>query len=88
MTKYSIVYKESCIASGVCGVASPDIYHYDDNGIAFAALNDKEGIVEIPDILINDMKDAFKGCPTYSIKVEDEPFNGNPNNRKILNFYN
>jgi ferredoxin len=35
-----------------------------------------EGTVEIPDVLFDDMLDAFEGCPTDSIKVSDEPFNG------------
>ena len=67
MAKYTIVDKETCIACGACGAAAPDIYDYDD-----------EGIVEIPDVLIDDMMDAFEGCPTDSIKVADEPFEGNP----------
>ena len=28
--------------------------------------------IEIPDVLIDDMMDAFEGCPTDSIKVADE----------------
>ena len=37
-----------------------------------------QGIAEIPDVLIDDMMDAFEGCPTDSIKVADEAFDGNP----------
>ena len=77
MAKYTIVDKETCIACGACGAAAPDIYDYDDEGIAFVTLDDNEGIVEIPDVLIDDMMDAFEGCPTDSIKVADEPFDGN-----------
>lgn len=53
-----------------------DIYDYDDEGIAFVTLDDNQGIVEIPDVLIEDMMDAFEGCPTDSIKVADESFDG------------
>ena len=56
--------------------AAPDIYDYDDEGIAFVTLDDNQGIVEIPDVLIEDMMDAFEGCPTDSIKVADESFDG------------
>ena len=35
MAKYTIVDKETCIACGACGAAAPDIYDYDDEGIAF-----------------------------------------------------
>ena len=75
MAKYTIVDKDTCIACGACGVFT-DIYDYDDEGIAFVTLDDNQGIVEIPDVLIEDMMDAFEGCPTDSIKVADESFDG------------
>ena len=74
MAKYTIVDKDTCIAW--CFVARTDIYDYDDEGIAFVTLDDNQGIVEIPDVLIEDMMDAFEGCPTDSIKVADESFDG------------
>jgi ferredoxin len=79
MPKYTIVDKETCIACGACGAAAPDIYDYDEDGIAYVTLDDNQGIVEVPEILIDDMMDAFEGCPTESIKVADEPFDGDPN---------
>lgn len=39
-------------------------------------LDDNEGTVEVPEVLLDDMLDAFEGCPTDSIKVADEPFEG------------
>ncbi len=77
MAKYTIVDKETCIACGACGAAAPDIYDYDDEGIAFVTLDDNQGIVEIPEVLVDDMMDAFEGCPTDSIKVAEESFDGN-----------
>ncbi|MDU1925204.1 MAG: ferredoxin [Staphylococcus epidermidis] len=56
MAKYTIVDMDTCIACGACGAAAPDIYDYDDEGIAYV--------------------DALEGCPTDSIKIEDEPFDG------------
>lgn len=79
MAKYSAVDKDTCIACGACGAAAPDIFDYDDDGIAFNTLDDNQGIVEIPEILHDDMQDAFEGCPTESIKIAEEPFDGNPN---------
>jgi ferredoxin len=76
MAKYTIVDKETCIACGACGAAAPDIYDYDDEGIAFVTLDDNQGIVEIPDVLHEDMQDALDGCPTDSIKIAEEPFDG------------
>ncbi len=77
MAKYTIVDQETCIACGACGATAPDIYDYNDEGIAFVSLDDNQGIVEIPDILVDDMMDAKDGCPTDSIKVADESFDGN-----------
>ena len=34
MAKYTIVDKETCIACGACGAAAPDIFDYDDEGLA------------------------------------------------------
>ncbi|MBP3950546.1 ferredoxin [Bacillus suaedae] len=76
MAKYTIVDKDTCIACGACGAAAPDIYDYDDEGIAFVILDDNNGTSAIPDELEEDMIDAQEGCPTDSIKVADEPFEG------------
>lgn len=67
---------DTCIACGACGVAAPDIYDYDDEGIAYVILDDNQGTQEIPEELEEDMIDAFEGCPTDSIKVADESFDG------------
>src|SRR5574342_323588 len=72
MAKYTIVDKDTCIACGACGAAAPDIYDYDDEGIAFVILDDNMGTAEVPEDLLEDMQDAFEGCPTDSIKVADE----------------
>ncbi len=79
MAKYTIVDKETCIACGACGAAAPDIYDYDDEGIAYVTLDDNKGIVEVPEDLFDDMEDALEGCPTESIKIADESFDGDAN---------
>jgi ferredoxin len=76
MAKYTIVDKDTCIACGACGAAAPDIYDYDDEGIAFVILDDNQGTAVIPEELEEDMIDAQEGCPTDSIKVADESFDG------------
>lgn len=73
MAYYTWVDKDTCIACGACGATAPDIYDYDDDGIAYNTLDDNAGIVEIPDILVDDMMDAKDGCPTESIKVSESP---------------
>ena len=76
MAKYTIVDMDTCIACGACGAAAPDIYDYDDEGIAFVILDDDQGTAEVPEELYEDMEDALEGCPTDSIKIEEEPFDG------------
>ena len=78
MAKYTIVDKDTCIACGACGAAAPDIYDYDYDGIAFVILDDNEGVTPVPDELLEDLEDASEGCPTDSIKVADESFDGDP----------
>ena len=34
MAKYTFVDKDTCIACGACGATAPDIYDYDDEGLA------------------------------------------------------
>ena len=63
------------VFAGACG-AAPDIYDYDDEGIAFVILDDNQGTAEVPEELYEDMEDALEGCPTDSIKIEEEPFDG------------
>ncbi|WP_042223562.1 ferredoxin [Oceanobacillus manasiensis] len=78
MPKYTIVDIETCIACGACGAAAPEIYDYDDEGIAFVKLDNNSGMLEVDSDLEEDMLDAFEGCPTDSVKVSTEPFHGNP----------
>ncbi|MDG4850171.1 ferredoxin [Peribacillus frigoritolerans] len=80
MANYTIVDKETCIACGACGATAPEIYDYDDEGIAFVLLDNNEGTALVPDEIEEDMIDAFEGCPTDSIKVAQVPFEGNPYN--------
>jgi len=76
MAKYTMVDKETCIACGACGATAPDIYDYDDEGLAEVIFDGdgNQGVTEIPDDLYDDLADAVDGCPTDSIKVQDTPF--------------
>ncbi len=74
--KYTIVDMDTCIACGACGASAPDIYDYDDDGIAYVILDNNKGTREVPEELHDDLDDAFYGCPTDSIKVAEEPFDG------------
>ncbi len=76
---FTIVDKETCIACGACGAAAPDIYDYDEEGIAFVLIDNNRGDVEISEELIEDMEEAYEGCPTDSVKIAEQSFNGDPN---------
>jgi len=78
VTQYTIVDQETCIACGACGAAAPKIFDYDDEGIAYVMLDNNTGNAKIPHVLKDDMRDAFQGCPTDSIKLADRPFDGDP----------
>ncbi|MEY8188538.1 ferredoxin [Peribacillus simplex] len=74
MAKYTVVDQETCIACGACGAAAPEIFDYNDEGIAFSILDANTGITEVSEDLEEDLEDAFDGCPTDSIKLATEPF--------------
>ncbi|MBO7745558.1 ferredoxin [Paenibacillus lycopersici] len=77
MSKFTWVEKDTCIACGACGATAPDIYDYDDEGLAEVIFgNDgNHGNTEIPEDLYDDLQDAADGCPTDSIKIADTAFN-------------
>lgn len=75
---YVIVDKETCIACGACGVTCPKLFDYDDEGLAFVTIDQNNGTGEIPEILEDDVLDAYEGCPSDSIKIAEQPFEGNP----------
>jgi len=76
MAKYTCVDKDTCIACGACGASAPDIFDYDDDGLAECIYggDGNRGVTEIPEDLYDDLQDALDGCPTDSIKVQDTPF--------------
>lgn len=76
MAQYTFVNKDTCIACGACGAAAPDIFDYDDDGLAENILDGDQnrGIVEVPQELYDDLDEAYSGCPTSSIQVGNTPF--------------
>ncbi|MFD2924846.1 ferredoxin [Halobacillus naozhouensis] len=74
MATYTKIDQDTCIGCGSCGAVSPDVYDYDDEGLAFVILDDNQGCKEIPEDLMEDVEDAYEECPTESIKLANEPF--------------
>ncbi|WP_102027165.1 ferredoxin [Salirhabdus sp. Marseille-P4669] len=79
MAKFTIVDQDTCIACGACGTTAPDIFDYNDEGLSFVILDNNNGTSEVPADLIEDLEDAFDGCPTESIRISDKAFDGDPN---------
>lgn len=78
LAKFTIVDKDTCIACGACAASAPDIFDYDEDGIAFSILDHNTGTVEVPEELEEDLLDAFEFCPSESIRIADNPFDGDP----------
>ncbi|SFP40256.1 ferredoxin [Salibacterium halotolerans] len=76
MAHYTIVDKDTCIACGACGAAAPDLFDYDDEGLAEAIVDKNFGTSPIPERMKDDLLDAYEGCPSDSIKVSASPFHG------------
>ncbi|GEM04325.1 ferredoxin [Halolactibacillus miurensis] len=74
MCYYTKVDKSLCIACGSCGALAPDIYDYDDEGLAYNALDNNSGQANIPTLFEDDLIDAREACPTEAITVQQTPF--------------
>lgn len=74
MAYFTKVDQDTCIACGACGASAPDIFDYDDDGIAMSILDNNRGITPVSEDLEDDLMDAYEGCPTESIKVEETAF--------------
>lgn len=55
------VDKEKCIGCGACTAVAPDVFEFDDDGLAKATNN----------TVNDDVKNAAEGCPTEAITVEE-----------------
>lgn len=74
MPTYTKVLKEKCISCGACAVAAPEIFDYDEDGIAQSILDNNEGKTEVSEDLLDDLEDAEFGCPTEAIVVSENAF--------------
>lgn len=78
MCKYTIVNQDTCISCGSCGAIAPEIFEYNDEGLSYYIGDDNEGNVPVDADMLDDLEDAHDECPTNSIKMSDEPFEGDP----------
>ncbi|AQY50767.1 ferredoxin [Listeria weihenstephanensis FSL R9-0317] len=76
--KYAIVDQSTCIACGACSVHAPDIFDYNDEGLAYVTLDNNQGDTPIPEQQEDNTIDAEHACPSLSIKIANHPFQGDP----------
>lgn len=53
--KYTIIDQTTCIACGACGSSAPNIFDYNDEGIAFNLIDENSGTIIIPEHLLEDL---------------------------------
>lgn len=56
------VNKEKCIGCGACTATCPEVFEFDDDGLAKA----------VKDEINDDVKMAAEGCPTEAIEINEE----------------
>ncbi len=76
MATYAVVDKSECIACGSCGTSAPEIFEFDDEGLAEVIYSgdNNRGVTDIPENLREDLQEAVESCPTECIKVDDKAF--------------
>lgn len=71
---YTKVVPDECIACGLCQLKAPDIFEYDEDGVAYVKLDNNLGNKKLPLPLLAQFKDAYTACPTGAIKRSATPF--------------
>lgn len=63
---------EDCIACGNCNAICPDIYDYDEDGIAYCVIDDNTMVEEVPEKYRSLVLEAQGNCPTEAVYVEED----------------
>ncbi|MCG1473813.1 ferredoxin [Staphylococcus epidermidis] len=75
MERYTYVDRDTCISCAACGAIAPNLFKYDEMGIAYFSLDNNVGNTAIANEELENLEDALEGCPTESIKVSNSSFN-------------
>lgn len=59
------VNKNACIGCGACTAVCPEMFEFDDDGLA------KVSSEEVKEENVQDVIDASEGCPTGAIETEE-----------------
>ena len=65
------VARDNCIACGNCNAICPDIYDYDEDGIAYCDIDKNQMTEDMDEEFRSLVLEAQNNCPTEAIIVED-----------------
>lgn len=71
---YTRVVPEQCIACGLCQLKAPELFDYDEDGVAYVKIDNNQGTMPIPAALMTKFKAAYTSCPTGAIVRSTKPF--------------
>lgn len=66
------VVKNKCIGCGKCYQIAPEIFDFDDNGLAQVLLDDNTGTHLLSEKLIKNAKLSARACPTAAIIIDEK----------------
>ena len=66
------IIREDCIACGNCNAICPDVYDYDEDGIAYCIVDNNEMKDEILEKYYSLVLEAQENCPTEAVYVEED----------------
>ena len=66
------IIREDCIACGNCNAICPDIYDYDEDGIAYCVIDDNTMVEEVTEKYRSLVLEAKDNCPTEAVYVEED----------------
>lgn len=66
------IIREDCIACGNCNAICPEVYDYDEDGIAYCIVDNNEMKDEILEKYYSLVLEAQENCPTEAVYVEED----------------
>lgn len=72
---YTMVDTDTCIACGACALSAPQVFDYNDEGLAYVTIDNNRGTIAVPAPFVSGMLDAYDGCPSASIQIQKSAFN-------------
>ena len=66
------IIREDCIACGNCNAICPDVYDYDEDGIAYCIIDDNNMTEEVAEKYRSLVLEAKENCPNEAVFVEED----------------